>query len=152
MVYTVYSYSYVRVLTRSIYVLSTYMPVLVQYEYRYVPVRTSTGTVAKVTTVLVPVRTGTASTSSTYSYKYCMHTVLTVRRTSSRCETEFSLVRFEGDEEKASQVYAGMKPLSAEDIAEIVYWTTALPPHINVNQLEVMPVAQAWSPFVVHRE
>jgi 3-hydroxy acid dehydrogenase/malonic semialdehyde reductase len=68
------------------------------------------------------------------------------------CETEFSLVRFEGDEEKASQVYAGMKPLSAEDIAEIVYWTTALPPHINVNQLEVMPVAQAWSPFVVHRE
>lgn len=68
------------------------------------------------------------------------------------CETEFSLVRFEGDEEKASQVYAGMKPLSAEDIAEIVYWTTALPPHINVNQLEVMPVAQAWSPFLVHRE
>ena len=68
------------------------------------------------------------------------------------CETEFSLVRFEGDEEKASQVYAGMKPLSAEDIAEIVYWTTALPSHINVNQLEVMPVAQAWSPFLVHRE
>ncbi|MFT4799362.1 MAG: NADP-dependent 3-hydroxy acid dehydrogenase YdfG [Candidatus Azotimanducaceae bacterium] len=68
------------------------------------------------------------------------------------CETEFSVVRFDGDEEKASQVYAGMKPLCAEDIAEIVYWTTALPPHINVNQLEVMPVAQAWSPFAVHRE
>ena len=45
-----------------------------------------------------------------------------------------------------------MKPLSAADVAEIVYWTTALPPHINVNQLEVMPVAQAWSPFAVHRQ
>lgn len=67
------------------------------------------------------------------------------------CETEFSKVRFEGDVEKANQVYAGMQPLSAEDVAEIVYWTTALPPHINVNQLEVMPVAQAWSPFAVHR-
>ncbi len=68
------------------------------------------------------------------------------------CETEFSVVRFEGDEDKARQVYAGMKPLSASDIAEIIYWTTALPAHINVNQLEVMPVAQAWSPFSVHRD
>ena len=68
------------------------------------------------------------------------------------CETEFSVVRFDGDEGKAQQVYAGMKPLSADDIAEIIYWTTALPAHINVNQLEVMPVTQAWSPFAVHRE
>jgi NADP-dependent 3-hydroxy acid dehydrogenase YdfG len=68
------------------------------------------------------------------------------------CETEFSVVRFEGDEEKAHQVYAGMKPLSADDVAEIIHWVTALPPHINVNQLEVMPTAQAWSPFAVHRE
>lgn len=68
------------------------------------------------------------------------------------CETEFSLVRFEGDESRARQVYDGMKPLSPEDIAEIIYWTTALPAHINVNQLEVMPVAQAWSPFAVNRE
>lgn len=68
------------------------------------------------------------------------------------CETEFSVVRFDGDEDKARQVYAGMKPLSATDIAEIIYWTTALPAHINVNQLEVMPVAQAWSPFAVHRD
>lgn len=67
------------------------------------------------------------------------------------CETEFSLVRFSGDEEKAAAVYAGMQPLSAEDVAEIVFWTTSIPPHINVNQLEVMPVAQAWSPFAVHR-
>ncbi len=68
------------------------------------------------------------------------------------CETEFSVVRFDGDADKASQVYRGMTPLSAADIAEIVYWVTALPPHINVNQLEVMPTEQAWSPFAVHRE
>ncbi len=68
------------------------------------------------------------------------------------CETEFSVVRFDGDEDKAGAVYAGMQPLKGEDIAEIIYWVTALPPHINVNQLEVMPVAQAWSPFAVHRE
>jgi 3-hydroxy acid dehydrogenase / malonic semialdehyde reductase len=68
------------------------------------------------------------------------------------CETEFSIVRFDGDEARARQVYQGMKPLSATDIAEIVFWVTSLPPHINVNQLEVMPTAQAWSPFAVHRD
>lgn len=68
------------------------------------------------------------------------------------CETEFSVVRFDGDESKAQQVYAGMQPLSAEDIAEIMYWTCSLPSHININQLEVMPTAQAWSPFAVHRD
>lgn len=68
------------------------------------------------------------------------------------CETEFSLVRFEGDADKASSVYEGMQPLSGKDVAEIVYWTTQVPPHINVNQLEVMPVAQAWSPFAVNRD
>lgn len=68
------------------------------------------------------------------------------------CETEFSVVRFDGNEEKARSVYQGMEPLSAEDIAEIIYWVTALPSHINVNQLEVMPTEQAWSPFAVYRE
>lgn len=68
------------------------------------------------------------------------------------CETEFSLVRFDGDADKARQVYRGMKPLSAEDVAEIIYWVTALPSHVNINQLEVMPTQQAWSPFAVHRE
>lgn len=68
------------------------------------------------------------------------------------CETEFSVVRFDGDQDKAAAVYQGMQPLSGGDIAEIVYWTTMLPPHININQLEVMPVAQAWSPFAVHRD
>lgn len=68
------------------------------------------------------------------------------------CETEFSTVRFGGDEEKAKRVYAGMQPLTSEDVAEIIYWVTALPAHININQLEVMPTAQAWAPFAVHRE
>ena len=67
------------------------------------------------------------------------------------CETEFSVVRFNGDEDRAKQVYSGIQPLTGTDIAEIVYWVTALPPHINVNQLEVMPTAQAWGPFAVHR-
>ena len=68
------------------------------------------------------------------------------------CETEFSLVRFEGDQERAGAVYEGMKPLSGSDIAEIIFWVTSLPSHININQLEVMPVSQSWSPFTVHRE
>lgn len=68
------------------------------------------------------------------------------------CETEFSMVRFDGDQEKAAAVYEGMQPLSGADVAEIVYWTAMLPAHINVNQLEVMPVAQSWSPFAVHRD
>jgi 3-hydroxy acid dehydrogenase / malonic semialdehyde reductase len=68
------------------------------------------------------------------------------------CETEFSLVRFDGDSDKAGAVYDGMKPLSGSDIADIVFWVTSLPAHVNVNQLEVMPVTQTWSPFAVHRE
>ncbi len=67
-------------------------------------------------------------------------------------ETEFSVVRFGGDTEKASQVYSGTQPLSGADIAEIIWFVTALPAHININQLEVMPTCQAWSPFAVHRE
>ena len=68
------------------------------------------------------------------------------------CETEFSLVRFEGDERKANAVYEGMKPLSAGDVAEIIFFITSLPSHININQLEVMPVNQTWAPFSVHRD
>nr|WP_030427020.1 SDR family oxidoreductase [Allokutzneria albata] len=66
--------------------------------------------------------------------------------------TEFSVVRFDGDEGKANDVYAGMKPLSAEDIAESVHWVSAQPPHFNVNTIELMPVAQSFAAFQVHRE
>ena len=67
-------------------------------------------------------------------------------------ETEFSLIRFEGDQEKAKAVYHSMSPLSADDIAETVFWICSMPAHVNVNQVELMPIAQAWAPFSVYRD
>lgn len=67
-------------------------------------------------------------------------------------ESEFSVVRFHGDKQKADAVYDGTDPLTPFDIAEIVYWLADRPPHVNVNRLEVMPVCQSWAPFAVHRE
>ena len=66
-------------------------------------------------------------------------------------ETEFSLVRFGGDEEAARRVYEGMRPLSAEDVAECIRWALAQPPHVNVDEIVVRPRAQA-SATEVHRE
>jgi NADP-dependent 3-hydroxy acid dehydrogenase YdfG len=66
-------------------------------------------------------------------------------------ETEFSLVRMKGDGQKAGDVYTDTHPLCAEDIAEIVFWVTSLPSHVNINALEVMPVCQAWGPFTIDR-
>lgn len=67
-------------------------------------------------------------------------------------ETEFSKVRFHGDEAQAKAVYSGMQPLTAEDIAESVYWCASQPAHVNINRLELMPVMQAFSPFAVKRK
>jgi 3-hydroxy acid dehydrogenase/malonic semialdehyde reductase len=67
-------------------------------------------------------------------------------------ETEFSLVRFKGDAEKAKGPYAGLKPLGGEDIAEAVYWVATLPGHVNINMLELMPTNQAFGPFAFSRE
>lgn len=67
-------------------------------------------------------------------------------------ETEFSLVRFKGDAGKAKAPYAGLFPLTAEDIAETVFWSCTLPAHVNVNRLELMPVGQAFGPFVFKRK
>ncbi|MFO0661260.1 MAG: SDR family NAD(P)-dependent oxidoreductase [Polyangiaceae bacterium] len=67
-------------------------------------------------------------------------------------ETEFSLVRYKGDEAKANAVYASFQPLSADDIAETVYWSATLPEHVNINRLEVMPVRQAFAGFAVKRD
>lgn len=58
-------------------------------------------------------------------------------------ETEFSLVRFKGDAEKAAQVYQGYEPLKAEDIADIVYFCATRPPHVVLNDITVTPLAQA---------
>lgn len=67
------------------------------------------------------------------------------------CATEFSNVRFKGNKEKASNVYAGMQPLTAEDIAETILWTICRPNHVNINRVELMPTQQAFSPFAVSR-
>ena len=66
-------------------------------------------------------------------------------------DTEFSLVRFAGDQGKADNVYAGMQPLTADDIAESIHWAATLPQHVNVNTIELMPTAQSFAPFQVAR-
>jgi len=58
-------------------------------------------------------------------------------------ETEFALVRFKGDEKKAKEVYAGMQPLVAADLAEILVWVATRPPHVNIDEILVKPVDQA---------
>jgi NADP-dependent 3-hydroxy acid dehydrogenase YdfG len=67
-------------------------------------------------------------------------------------ETEFSLVRFEGDEEAAARVYAGMEPLQAEDVAECVRWAVAQPPHVNIDEIVVRPRDQARATEVHRRD
>jgi len=66
-------------------------------------------------------------------------------------ETEFSMVRFKGDSDRANQVYKGTQPLTAEDIAEVVFWVTSLPEHVNINRIEVMPTDQTWGPLALDR-
>jgi len=66
-------------------------------------------------------------------------------------ETEFSKIRFKGNEEKAATVYEGAEALTAEDIAETVQWVVSRPAHVNINTLELMSIDQAWGPFAVHR-
>lgn len=62
-------------------------------------------------------------------------------------ETEFSLVRFKGDVEKANNVYKGYKPLTGEDIADTIYYVCHLPAHVNINDMVVMPFAQASTAY-----
>jgi NADP-dependent 3-hydroxy acid dehydrogenase YdfG len=66
-------------------------------------------------------------------------------------ETEFSLVRFKGDSARAAKPYAGLSPLTADDVADTVFWACTLPRHINVNELSLMPVMQAFGPFAFAR-
>jgi NADP-dependent 3-hydroxy acid dehydrogenase YdfG len=67
-------------------------------------------------------------------------------------ETEFSIVRFKGDTEKAAKVYEGCQPLTADDVAEAIHWATSLPHHVNINRIEMMPTCQSLGPFAIHRE
>ena len=68
------------------------------------------------------------------------------------CETEFSLVRFKGDAAAARAPYAGMQPLSAQDVVDIIESILRLPAHVNVNAIEVMPVQQAFAALAVDRK
>jgi 3-hydroxy acid dehydrogenase/malonic semialdehyde reductase len=65
--------------------------------------------------------------------------------------TEFSNVRYRGDDSKAANVYANVAPLTAEDIADTIYWIATRPAHVNINTIEMMPVAQAPAGLTVHR-
>ena len=66
-------------------------------------------------------------------------------------ETEFTLVRTKGDQSASDKLYEGANPMTGEDIAKTLYWIATLPPHMNINRVELMPVNQSFSPFQVHR-
>jgi 3-hydroxy acid dehydrogenase/malonic semialdehyde reductase len=65
--------------------------------------------------------------------------------------TEFSNVRYRGDDAAAAKVYAGTTPLTANDIAETAYWVATLPPHVNINHIEMMPTCQGYGPLAIER-
>lgn len=66
--------------------------------------------------------------------------------------TEFSNVRFKGDDAKAEKAYENANALSAEDVTEAVWWVATLPKHVNINTLEMMPVSQTYAGLSVHRQ
>ncbi len=66
-------------------------------------------------------------------------------------ETEFSIVRFKGDREKADNVYKGLTPLYPEDIADLILYTVTRPPHVQINEVVIMPTNQATT-TIIHRE
>jgi serine 3-dehydrogenase (NADP+) len=67
-------------------------------------------------------------------------------------ETEFTIVRTGGDKEASDRLYAGMNPMTSGDFADLFWWIATLPPHLNINTIELMPVSQSWAGFAVERE
>jgi serine 3-dehydrogenase (NADP+) len=67
-------------------------------------------------------------------------------------ETEFTLVRTGGDQALSDTLYKGTHPLTAEDISDAVFWVATLPPHVNINRLELMPVSESWAGFQIYRD
>lgn len=67
-------------------------------------------------------------------------------------ETEFTLVRTGGNQAASDKLYGGANPMTAEDIAETLLWVATLPPHLNINTLELMPVSQSFAGFQVARQ
>ncbi|MGI8612232.1 MAG: SDR family NAD(P)-dependent oxidoreductase [Sphingomicrobium sp.] len=66
-------------------------------------------------------------------------------------ETEFTLVRTGGDKEASDQLYSNMNPMSADDLAETIWWIANLPPHLNISTIELMPTSQSFAGFTVTR-
>jgi serine 3-dehydrogenase len=67
-------------------------------------------------------------------------------------ETEFTIVRTGGDKEASDKLYAGVNPMTSEDLADLFWWIANLPPHLNINIVELMPVNQSWAGFAIHRD
>ena len=67
-------------------------------------------------------------------------------------ETEFTIVRTGGNKEASDQLYANMNPMTADDLADTIWWIATLPPHININAIELMPTSQSFAGFTVARE
>ncbi len=67
-------------------------------------------------------------------------------------ETEFTVVRTGGDREASDRLYAGMDPMTADDLADLFWWIANLPPRLNINAVELMPVTQSWAGFAINRE
>ena len=66
-------------------------------------------------------------------------------------ETEFTIVRTGGDKSASDALYAGVNPMTAEDLADLFWWLASLPPHLNINTIELMPVSQSFAGFTVTR-
>jgi serine 3-dehydrogenase len=66
-------------------------------------------------------------------------------------ETEFTLVRTGGDKEASDKLYANMDPMTADDLAETIWWIATLPSHVNVNAIELLPTRQSFAGFTVTR-
>jgi 3-hydroxy acid dehydrogenase / malonic semialdehyde reductase len=79
------------------------------------------------------------------------HNVRVTNIEPGRVQTEVSLVRFKGDKLRAAEPYSGFQPLRPFDIAETIFWCVTLPRHVNINRVEVMPIAQAFNPLKIHR-
>jgi serine 3-dehydrogenase len=67
-------------------------------------------------------------------------------------ETEFTLVRNGGDQAASDALYAGLEPMTSQDLAETILWVASRPPHLNINALELMPTRQSWAGFAMTRE
>jgi serine 3-dehydrogenase len=67
-------------------------------------------------------------------------------------ETEFTIVRTGGDKDASDELYAGMNPIMAEDLADLFWWLANLPHHLNINAVELMPVSQSFAGFTVDRD